>query len=185
MVLRNLFSIIPFFLIFFIAATLNAEVYTWKDANGNTVFGDSPPESVGAVEVDLPELTIADSYPSEDDNNRKTTTQPTAGSEEQEGSETVDYERFAVKSPAKGAAVRANNGNVMVHFDLQPALQPGHGLVVYMDGKQVANGSATVYSLKAVDRGEHTVFAVLHDQNNDVLKNTQPVRFTVLRASRI
>ena len=76
------------------------------------------------------------------------------------------------------------NGNILVKFDLEPALQQGHGLVVYLDGKQVASGEATVFSLKAVDRGQHSVFAILHNENNDVLKNTNAVKFNVLRASK-
>ena len=167
-----------------LVSALSAEVYQWKDANGNTVFGDSPPESVGATEVDLPLLTIADSFSSGDAEDKKKQ-KKVVTTDEVVDNEFVEYQRFAVKSPSKGDAVRANNGSVMVQFDLQPALQEGHGLVVYMDGKQVANDSATVFSLKEVDRGEHNLFAVLHDQNNDVLMNTEAVKFTVLRASSL
>lgn len=171
------------------ATAIQAEVYQWKDANGNTVFGDSPPESVRAAAVDLPLLTIADSYGSDrnkNDDKQSVVANPEAEAEASatdDNAQPVVYKRFKVASPQKDEGVRANNGNVMVRFDLEPALQPGHGLVVYLDGKQVANDSATVFSLENLDRGEHSVFAVLHGLNNEVIKNTQPVKFHVLRAS--
>ncbi len=175
------------------AATLSAGIYQWRDANGNVVFGDSPPESATVREVDLPMLTIADSYPSENDKDKKKKAEKTTKDSEYQQSKnqpvapavaTVDYEHFKVKSPKKGAVLRSNNGNILVKFDLKPALQEGHGLVVYLDGKQVASGEATVFSLKAVDRGQHSLFAVLHNQNNDVLSNTNAVKFNVLRTSK-
>lgn len=176
------------------AVPLSAGVYQWRDANGNIVFGDSPPDSNVATEIELPTLTVADSYSSDGKDKKKKAKQPVKAESEQQveskpvaqatTAPAVSYERFVVKSPKKGAVIRANNGNVLVKFDLKPALQDGHGLVVYLDGKQVASGAATVFSLKALDRGEHSLFAVVHNQNNNVLKNTPTVQFSVLRASK-
>ena len=161
-----------------------AEVFKWHDANGNIVFGDSPPESVRASAVDLPVLTVADSYgsksKSEDDSVENTSDQSV-----EEASENFSYKTFEISSPAKEEGVRANNGNVLVRFDLKPELRPGHGIVVYLDGKQVASGGATVFSLENLDRGQHSTFAVLHNQAGQVLKNTQTVTFHVLRHSVI
>ena len=161
--------------------SIHATVYQWQDANGNTVYGDTPPKSIGPVEIELPALTVADSYFSDEKKKPESTKKK---EEPKEADKSIPYKSFSVKSPQKDDALRANNGNVMVQFDLKPALQDGHGLVVYLDGKQVASGSATVFSLKEVDRGEHSVFAVVHDANNDVLKNTEAVKFNVLRAAR-
>lgn len=172
--------------------TLSAGVYQWRDANGNVVFGDSPPESAAVREVELPTLTVADSY-LKDKKKKKERAQGAVAEDkpaEQKQEEStpqpvaVSYERFAVKSPQKNKSVRSNNGNILVKFELEPALQPGHGIVVYLDGKQVASGTATVYSLQSVDRGQHSLFAVLHNENNDVLINTDAVQFTLLRASK-
>lgn len=173
---------------------LSAGVYQWRDANGNVVFGDNPPESAAVQEVDLPILTVADGYPSGDKDKKKKENKAAKKEEQQQVESkpkpvaqpvaTVNYEHFTIRSPKKDAVLRSNNGNILIKFDLKPALQQGHGLVVYLDGKQVASGEATVFSLKAVDRGQHSVFAVLHNENNDVLKNTNAVRFSVLRASK-
>lgn len=38
--------------------TLSAEIYQWKDSNGNIVFGDSPPTGSNAKEKVLPQQNI-------------------------------------------------------------------------------------------------------------------------------
>lgn len=180
------FSIVRTFvfpLLLLLTSVSSAEVYRWVDANGNTVFGDSPPEQSKAQTIELPTLTVADSYDDGAKKTKQTTTAQNSEEEEATSSQTIEYKRFAVASPEKNQAVRANNGNVMVRLELEPELQAGHGIVVYLDGKQVANGDATTFSLESVDRGKHSLFAVLHDANDDVLKNTEAVSFDVLRHS--
>lgn len=171
--------IFPILLLF--TSVLSAEVYRWTDANGRTVFGDSPPEQTSAQAVELPTLTVADSY---DSGAKQDDSSTVAAAEDEAGdTESVEYQRFTVKSPQKDEAVRANNGNVLVKLELEPALQEGHGVVVYLDGKQMASGTATTFSLENIDRGTHSLFAVVHDANDDVLKNTEAVSFNLLRTS--
>lgn len=173
--------IFPILLLF--ASVLNAEVYRWTDASGRTVFGDSPPEQTKAQTVELPTLTVADSY--NDSEGKGKVANSAQAKEDDDAAETkaVEYKRFVVTSPEADASVRANNGNIMVRLELEPGLQEGHGIVVYLDGKRVANGGSTVFSLESVDRGKHSLFAVLHDENDDVLKNTEAVSFNLLRHS--
>nr|CAA6830223.1 MAG: Unknown protein [uncultured Thiotrichaceae bacterium] len=171
-----------FSVLFLFTSVLSADVYRWTDASGRTVFGDSPPEQSKALPVELPTLTVADSY-SDGKQENKPAASAEAKDEEDAENETVEYKQFAVTSPEKDSVVRANNGNIMVRLALEPALQKGHGIVVYLDGKQVASGDSSVFSLESVDRGKHSVFAVLHDENDDVLKNTEAVSFNLLRHS--
>ncbi|MEZ5478815.1 MAG: DUF4124 domain-containing protein [Thiolinea sp.] len=170
-----------------ITAAAQAEVFQWRDANGSVVYGDSPPESVTAREVELQPLTIADRYDTGEDDNKAaaTNTDAEAEQDDEQMAETVNYSRFAVQSPEANEALRSNNGNVLIRLELQPDLQAGHGIAVYMDGKQIANGKATVFSLENVDRGQHSLFAVLYDAEENMIRNTEAVSFTVLRASRI
>ncbi len=178
--------ILLFLSVFFTTAALSAGVYQWRDVNGNVVYGDSPPESAAVQEVELPVLTVADSYPSADKSKAADDTAQNQASEQQAtpAATHVNYEHFKIKSPQKDAAIRANNGNVLVSFDLKPALQKGHGIVVYLDGKRVASGQATVFSLEALDRGQHSLFAVLHNAEKEVIKNTSSIKFNVLRAAK-
>ncbi len=161
---------------------MHAGVYKWTDASGRTVFGDSPPDRNKAQSVELPILTVADSYGKAEKEDHSS---DSAEEEDEDADDTsaVEYKYFAVISPKADSPVRANNGNVMVRLKLEPGLQKGHGIVVYLDGKRVAAGDSTVFSLENVDRGKHSVFAVLHDEDDEVLKNTQAVSFNLLRHS--
>ncbi len=152
-----------------------AEVYRWVDAEGKVVYGDNPPKQSGAKPVDLPMLTIADS---------PTPAAPSPNQAEQPPvAEKAAYTEFKVASPMTNEEVRANDGNVMISLSIQPPLQAGDSVALYLDSKQVAAGALTNFSLKEVDRGDHTVFAVLSDATGNIIQNTETVKFTVLRVS--
>ncbi|HPE60945.1 MAG TPA: DUF4124 domain-containing protein [Thiolinea sp.] len=164
-------------------APLQAEVYRWTDASGRVYFGDKPPENSRATNVDLPPLTVADSFfkhHKPEDGQEQEATAPETPDKADAGQ---DYRYFEVLFPKNEDTVRTNGGQVTVQLEIDPPLQPGHGLVFYMDGKQMGKSSSTSLMLENVDRGNHSVFAVLHDASGEVIRNTQPVRFNVLRAS--
>ena len=148
----------------------SAEVYRWINADGNVVYGDDPPKKSGATRVELPTLTVADSYKAA----------PVKSTTKAEASET-EYTSFKIATPATGDTLRANDGAVGVSVELQPALKPGDAITLYLDGKQVANGAQLNFTLNEVERGEHTVFAVLNDATGNIIQNTESVKFNVLR----
>ncbi|MCB1620393.1 MAG: DUF4124 domain-containing protein [Thiothrix sp.] len=165
-------------------APLQAEVYRWTDASGRVYFGDRPPADSRATNVDLPPLTVADSFfKYHKPDAGQTQEQAAAEAQTSHPDAGPDYKYFEVLFPKNEDAVRANGGQVTVQLEIDPPLQAGHGLVFYLDGKQVGKGSSTSLMLEEVDRGEHSVFAVLHDASGEVIRNTQPVRFNVLRTS--
>ena len=152
-----------------------AEVYRWVDAEGKVVYGDNPPKQSGAKPVDLPMLTIADS---------PTPAAPSPNQAEQPPvAEKAAYTEFKIVAPTANAEMRANDGTVMISLSIQPPLQAGDSVALYLDSKQVAAGALTNFSLKEVDRGDHTVFAVLSDATGNIIQNTETVKFTVLRVS--
>lgn len=166
----------------FFSVSLAADFYRWTDENGRTVFGDSPPESLQVERVILPTLTVAERFSTAPVNPLAASGDAKDATASASGLQSVNYESFKIISPEQGAALRANDGNVSIQFELKPALQAGHGLVVYLDGKQVGTSRSPSLSLSGLDRGEHTVFAVVHDANNSILSNTERVTFSVLKA---
>lgn len=180
----------PFLLRSFLLAALlvtsvasYADVYSWRDANGRLVFGDSPPDQVKADKVKLKPLTIADGYKTEEEKE-----QSAAAKEEDDEAGSDDdtaYKNFKISSPSNEEAIRANSGNVSVSISLSPALKKGHGITLYVDGKQYKDAATTSFQLESLNRGSHTVFAILHDENDEVIMNTEPVKFHVLRSSAI
>lgn len=161
-----------------------AEVYRWKDASGRTIYGDNPPEGSTSAPLELPPLTISDGFkapatdkPSAD----KTDTSKPASEAPQKA---FKYESFEVTAPQKDEALRANDGTIQLALKLEPSLQLGHSIVLYLDGKQVADGTDLTFTFPNVDRGTHTVFAVIRDAKGEILFNTEVTTFHVLRAKK-
>ncbi|OQX13945.1 MAG: hypothetical protein BWK73_10730 [Thiothrix lacustris] len=169
----RLFSLLLMFGL--VSASVQAEIYRWIDAAGNTVYGDNPPKQSAAKPVDLPILTVADSpVPA-----AKPEPAPAPAEEE------TAYTDFAITSPSTDEAIRANEGNVTVSVSLKPALKPGDGVALYLDSKQVGSGASLSFALTDIERGEHSVFAVLSNAEGDIIQNTAPVKFSVLRYSAL
>ncbi|UJS25507.1 DUF4124 domain-containing protein [Thiothrix winogradskyi] len=157
------------------SVSVQAEIYRWVDAAGNTVYGDNPPKQSAAKPVDLPMLTVADSP----------APAPAAKLDAAPAAEEEAYTDFAITSPSADEAIRANEGNVTVSVSLKPALKPGDSVALYLDSKQVGSGASLSFALTEVERGEHSVFAVLSNAEGDIIQNTEPVTFSVLRHSAL
>ena len=162
--------------------SVQAEIYRWVDADGKTVYGDNPPEKGAAKPVNLPLLTVADS-PAPKPVQANPDAAQTAG--KKAGDEAEAYSDFKITSPTAEEAIRANEGTLAVSISLKPQLKAGDGVTLYLDAKQVATGASLSFNLTDVERGEHSVFAVLNDAGGDIIQNTEPVKFSVLRFSAL
>ena len=82
--------------------------------------------------------------------------------------------------------MRANDGNVIINFSLQPALKSGHTIKLKIDGEDgtlVQSGESLTVNLFNVSRGLHTVQAFVLDGNGNMLMHAGPVSFYVLRVA--
>ena len=169
-------------LLFTVMAT--AEVFSWKDAKGIVHYGDSPPESIKAKAVVLPQLTIVKDYgklykPVLTAEERGLTT-----AKQKTEKENSFYKTFTILAPKDKQAIRANDGDVTVMLSLKPKLLPNHTLSVYLDGKKMAEGGLRMVNLTNLDRGEHKVYAVINKKQGDKVKQvskSKEISFTVLR----
>ncbi len=161
-------------------ATSWAKIYTWKDASGRTIYGDTPPEQKKAKEVKTQELTIVPGF--KDPSLEAKTAKP----EQQEDEEEFTYKSFKVSYPNNDEAIRANDGNITIAFELEPALQANDSVSIYLDGKKIVeDGKSLSTSLSNLDRGSHSLFAVVKNNKGDVLLNSNTVSFHMLRNSII
>ncbi len=179
----------------------SAEIYRWTDANGKQVYGDEPPENARSIEaVELPTLTVAERFKTNAKPNdtqaplisnesgieSAAVTPVTANSEPQQSNHeaaVTGYTSFSILEPKTDELVRSNAGEFTVHLAIQPALKQGHGVVIYVDGRQVGETTQDSIEITGIERGEHSVFAVLHDAQDNILGNTAAVNFTVTRTS--
>jgi hypothetical protein len=156
------------FLVFFIHCAIAETIYKTVDENGNVIFTDKPSEEAETIKIQELENTI--------DNPNPAKYKPSASKPE-----SFSYRSFTVMNPENGAAVRSNNGNVSISLSLEPALNPGHKIVISMDGKQIGTGFSV--SLQNVDRGTHSISAKVVDSDGKSLISTFS-SFSLLRATQ-
>jgi hypothetical protein len=153
-----------------------AQVYQWLDARGNVHFSDAPPPG-GSKAREVKEITVPPistvpaikSAPVKMADGQKTRTSP--------------YRRFAIVEPANDKAIRQNAGNVAITTSLEPALRPGDTITLFVDGKATVTGREARLLLSNVDRGTHTLRAVVSDSEGKSLISSETVTFHLLRAS--
>lgn len=165
--------------ILFCVGNAQAEIYTCKDAKGNTVYTDSPGGCVNAKEVEvdtLPTLIPTKSLANSNSNR---------SSKKEEDKN--PYTELVITSPSNDATVRDNQGNLTINFRAAPALQTrkGHKYVVTVNGTEVYSGTSTITELKNVERGTHTVAVKVVDSNGGTKISAAPVKVTVQRFSEI
>ncbi len=172
-------SVIIFMLIVF-CANVQAEIYTCKDADGKTIYTDSPSGCTNAETVKTDELpTLIPTKP--------LASTPRTTSTNTELEDKNKYTALTITSPTNDSTVRNNQGNITINFQASPALQTrvGHKYVVTIDGTEVYSGSSTITALKNVDRGTHTIGVKVVDANGSTKISATPVTFTLQRFSAL
>lgn len=148
-------------------------VWKWVDASGVTHYSDRPVP--GATRVDI-HVGSTPNPPNP----------PIASSASAAPAETAPaYRNFEVWKPGNGEHIINTGGVVQVEVRVDPALQPGHSLYVYLDGRLVEGypDNTASFELTEVPRGMHTVRAVINDGRGNKLQETQQVIFHVQQNS--
>ncbi|HFC92273.1 MAG TPA: DUF4124 domain-containing protein [Leucothrix mucor] len=153
-------------------------VFNWKDAKGIVHYGDSPPESVKAKAVDLPELTVVKDYGKL---YKPVLTAKERGLTKEKKNKKQIYTKFSILAPKDKQAIRANNGDVTVMLSLKPKLLPEHTLSVFLDEKQMAEGDLRMVNLTNLDRGEHEVYVIIKGKKGKEISKSKQIVFTVIR----
>jgi Domain of unknown function (DUF4124) len=163
-----------------VACAAHAEtVYKIVQPDGTVVYSDQP--APGAQKLDVKPIQTYQPPALPD------TSAGAAASPAKAGAKTPfdGYTKFVISSPVPDATVRDNNGVVAVTLQIEPALQPGHKVEIRLDGKAIGTGRSTSVTLTSVDRGTHTVDAVVMDASGKTLATTPPVTFHLHRATAL
>ena len=128
-----------------------ADIYRWTDAEGNVIFSDSPQPGAEEISVDTTNVVPAQAvFPDIEPDQSAPTAKP--------------YSKVFIESPANEATIRDNVGNIAVVVGSEPPLQGafGHTVELFFDGKSFEDpGDGTQFQLKGVERGAHTLEAVI------------------------
>ena len=170
------------FLILLLAGVLScnsaqAELFKWKDEQGNTIYSDQPPAEDGDSSIvkkeQLPQIITVPAFDVNQSDNAV----------ESKPDSKPRYQSIAISAPGHDTEVRENTGNVSVSVQVEPYVfnERGDTVVIYMDGNEVSRGSQTSVQLQNVDRGTHTLRAEILSQTGQVLKASETTVFHLKR----
>tara|TARA_R110000782_G_scaffold13730_22_gene40360 strand:+ start:3209 stop:3790 length:582 start_codon:yes stop_codon:yes gene_type:complete len=148
-------------------------VYKTVDAEGNIVFSDVP--SAGAEEIKIKEAQAI--------NSPKVRSFKVSPPEDTPVK--FQYTRLAIISPENDSTIHGGEGNVNIAVVLEPKLTENDAMSLFMDGKEVLSGRDSQFLLANVDRGTHSIYVVVKNEVDKVLKRSAKVTFHVRRASRL
>lgn len=166
-----------------LAGYANAQIYTWTDAEGNTIYSDQPhPDS---RQVELPPTNTLETRVPEMPEQQ----QSAQGQNDRQGQPSDGYATLEIASPSDDEAVRANDGNVTLQINTQPPLSPGHILRASVDGEMrqeavAGNGQSTQrLTLSELDRGSHNIVAIVTNTRGEEVDRSQGITVHVQRTS--
>lgn len=160
----------------FFSAVVADGIFSWKDAKGIVHYGDSPPDSVESKTVDLPELTVIKDYGKLYKPVLTLTEQGLVKDQRKQL-----YSELSIIAPKNKQAIRANDGDITVMLSFKPKLLPNHQLSVFLDDKKMAEGALQMVNLTNLDRGDHTVYAVIKNDKGKEVISSKSIVFTVIR----
>jgi hypothetical protein len=146
------------------------ELWTWRDANGVVHFSDTP--GPGAKRVDL----VVPGAPSGGATAQPPAT-PSAVAKPPAAPGTT-YSSLEIWQPENGASFFDADATVGVRIRTEPAVAEGDSLLLYLDGKRVEGvANAVEYTLANLDRGAHSITAMIRDAKGNERIRSQPVVF--------
>lgn len=146
-----------------------ADVYKSTNAEGNVVFSDQPSPGAETIRIQETQTVPAD---------RAGTFEYTPPAPE-----AFAYGKVAIEQPSNDEALRPEDKSVVVSVSLEPELRGGDSLVLMLDGREFAAGRSKSFALAELDRGTHTVEAVVRENGGRVVARSAPVSFHVLRTA--
>lgn len=151
------------------ATGLNAEVYQYKNEQGQTVFTDEPVSGSKPVEIS-PVMTYTPQV------------KPLAPASEavQQDPSVGAYESIRITSPQQEGTVRDNQGIVRVRYESVPPLQKGDRPVLYLNGQQ-----HDTMDVMGLSRGEYKAQVAIVDINGTEKIKSDVVTFYLHHQSKL
>jgi hypothetical protein len=165
--------------ILFIILTLTAlacyaAIYMQTDKSGNTTYTDTPSENSRPVSVsDQNMISAPDTTPAAPAQQMPISNEATK----------IPYQSFAITSPADQETIQ-NQPSFSVKFDIQPELQNGDSIQLFIDGSPWGSPVKKPEILVTqLERGTHKLNANLLDANQSIQRKSQTITVYIHRAS--
>jgi len=165
----------PFIAFITILATgaVMAQAYRWVDADGIVHYSDRPRE--GAERIVLPQDTRR---PSQRPTPRSTVTRQSAAAATEGAPAAFKYESLEISTPVAEETLWNIETILNVSLSVEPALQTGHQIRVYLDGEP-RMVSGTSFQLEEVYRGVHNLQVEIVDETGKLMIRSRTNRFYV------
>lgn len=154
------------------------EMWVWKDANGVPHYEDRPVP--GATRVEIAGVTSQPAPPS------AAPASPAASAAKPGQATAVEYGSLDIWQPQDGASFFGADATVDVRLRSDPDLANGHRLLLYLDGRKVeGEDNALEYVLANLERGAHSLTAVIVDQKGNEKIRSAPRVFHIRQPTTI
>ena len=150
----------------------HAQVYKTVDDQGNVSFSDAPQKNSQQMEVPKSNTVQAIEVP-EKTPEEKTDTPQAA----------FEYTSLKITSPADDAGIAHGGGDLSVSVLSSPTLQGEDKLRLLVDGKTQGENTSGEFQLSNIDRGSHTLQAVIVNQSGKILKKSSTITVHIMRPS--
>ena len=157
---------------FFYAFTASAELYKGLDADGNTVYSDTPFEDAEAFTP--PPISVMDA-------SREAVDKKDVDDKAVE----FKYMSFDIVSPTNNQTIR-NDPDINVSLSLKPGLntEQNHSIWVLLDGKPVVkNAQDLSLQIGRLDRGAYNLQAQVRDADGKPVVKTRTILIFVKQGS--
>ena len=156
------------------------QIYKTVDADGNVVFTDIAPVDRSTGKPVPQAVTVPPT------NTYDPPVQPATQTPDNTPALTpaTAYAQLNVISPTPEETIRDNAGNVQVEAAINPPLRGADQMLLLLDGSPVdVQGVNGVFELSNVNRGAHTVAVRVVDSQGNVVIDSDPTTFYLMRIS--
>lgn len=187
-----------FFVCFLLVIATNvsiAGIYKYTDEEGNVHFTDKPISGAKKIKENKPSVAPAPKSSFNPSSTKKPRTRTTVKVFKMEVREQPKqkpkpkakrYKSIKIVSPEHDQAYRSNNGDVEIVYSISPPLQTKfkHKIKLVFDGKKLpGQWESSTISLTNLDRGTHTISAIVVDKKGKKLIQSSTTTFHLLRHS--
>lgn len=176
--MRKLTALLLMFLALSASAT---ELWRWKDADGAVHYSDQPVKGAERIDVQMTQRSTGASEPTSE---AASGSRGTSESRSEAAAPPVNYTRCAVASPQNDEVFNTVSA-VNARVDIEPALQAGHRLQVFLNGRAYPDWPANqfAYTLSDLYRGSYTLNVRVLDANGRALCTGSTINFHVRQPS--
>ena len=156
-----------------IAHAESSVIYKWIDSNGDVHFSDRPHS--GAEALALPKAqtySAPTSTPKPDKEIPSELMEPVA-----------NYDKVEIVQPDDQVTIRNPQGYVSILASVNPNLKKGDKLQLMFDGAPIGSPqSASVFSLRDINRGSHTLAVAVVQPNGKILKMSDTITIFMMQS---